>query len=471
MIDDTRTMAQLNARLRVGCGRITLCPMNRAILLVVLVFLADAVGAAPTAFVNVNVIPMTEDTVIAGQTVVVDDGIITTVGDVDTVPVPKGAFVVDGTDRYLMPGLAEMHAHVPDVGTRELDRVLTLFVANGVTTMRGMLGRPSHLVLRQQLLDGEKLGPRLITSGPSMNGNSVSSPADGQAKVRAQHAAGYDFIKIHPGLTAAEFFAIADTANELGMPFAGHVPVAVGVAGALDSGIATIDHLDGYIAALMPANVDQTGGFGGFFGVLLADQVDVSKLPGIVAQTVAAGAWNVPTQSLVEQLVNETSVSELVNRPENRYMPRATVQRWGEAKEAQLEERGFTPEIGVRAIELRRSIIRALHEAGAGLLLGSDAPQIFNVPGYSIHHELAFLVAAGLTPFEALQTGTTAPAEFLGTNAGWIAVGKDADLIVLDENPLEDIANSKRVFGVMVRGDWHAFHDLRDRLETFTGGN
>ena len=96
------------------------------------------------------------------------------------------------------------------IGQRLALGVLTLFVANGVTTMRGMLGRPAHLVLRQQLADGDKFGPRLITSGPSLNGNSVRSPADGEEKVRAQHAAGYDFIKIHPGLTSAEFFAIAE---------------------------------------------------------------------------------------------------------------------------------------------------------------------------------------------------------------------------------------------------------------------
>jgi imidazolonepropionase-like amidohydrolase len=449
--------------------RITLWPMNRAPILALLFLVAHVVSAAPTAFVNVNLVPMTDDSVVAAQTVVVNDGVITTIGDVDTVPVPKGAIVVDGTDRYLMPGLAEMHAHVPDIGTRELDRVLTLFVANGVTTMRGMLGRPSHLVLRQQLLDGEQFGPRLYTSGPSMNGSSVSGPTDGAAKVRAQHAAGYDFIKIHPGLTAAEFFAIADTANELGMPFAGHVPIAVGVGGALDAGIATIDHLDGYIAALMPPDIDRTGGYGGFFGVLLADQADESRIPGIVAQTVAAGTWNVPTQSLVEQLVDDTSVSDLVNRPENRYMPHATVKRWGDAKQEQLDERGFTTALGAKAIELRRSIIRALHDAGAGLLLGSDAPQVFNVPGYSVHHELAFLVAAGLTPFEALQTGTTAAAEFLGTNTGTITLGRDGDLIMLDENPLEDIANSHRVHGVMVRGEWFSSQDLRKRLETFAG--
>ncbi len=229
--------------------------------------------AEPAAFINVNVIPMTSATVVAAQTVVVSDGRIVAVGDVETIPVPEDAIVVDGTDRYLLPGLAEMHAHVPNIGTDYLDRVLTLFVANGVTTVRGMLGRPAHLTLREQLSDGDRFGPRLITSGPSLNGNTVKGPADAERKVRAQRAAGYDFIKLHPGLSADEYAAIATTAAEIGIPFAGHVPVAVGVEGALAADMATIDHLDGYMESLVPANTDSSGGYGGFFGVLLVDQI------------------------------------------------------------------------------------------------------------------------------------------------------------------------------------------------------
>ncbi len=445
--------------------RITLASMRRIVLLVIIALAVDVAHAASTAFLNVNVIAMTEYGVVEAQTVIVEDGVIAIIGDVDGVPVPKDAVVVDGTDRYLMPGLAEMHAHVAEVGSEDLERDFTLFVANGVTTVRGMLGRQSHLTLRQQLLDGEKFGPRLITSGPSLNGNSVTSPADGVRRVLAQHAAGYDFIKIHPGLSASEFLAIAGAANELGMPFAGHVPVSVGVVGALDAGMATIDHLDGYIAALMPADSDRSGGYGGFFDVLLADQVVAEFVGEIVAKTVAAGTWNVPTESLVEQLVNETSVSDLANRPEMRFMPRATVDRWIEAKQSQLNERGFSPDVGAQAIEIRRRIILALHEAGAGLLLGSDAPQIFNVPGFSLHHELEFLVAAGLTPFDALRAGTTAAAEFLGTNTGEVAVGRDADLVLLDANPLLEIGNTRRVHGVMLRGEWFSYADIEDRLK------
>ena len=157
--------------------------MKRFLLILAGLVTIDVAGAASTAFVNVNVVPMSSETVIAGQTVIVENDVIAAIGDVDSVPVPEEATVVDGTDRYLIPGLAEMHAHVPGWGSGELERVLTLFAARGVTTMRGMLGGPSHLALREDLLEGEVFGPRLITSGPSLNGNSVSGAADGERKV------------------------------------------------------------------------------------------------------------------------------------------------------------------------------------------------------------------------------------------------------------------------------------------------
>jgi len=430
-------------------------------------FTVSPVQADSTAFINVNVIPMSSEVVVAAQTVVVADGIIVAIGDVDKVPMPEEADVIDGTDRFLMPGLAEMHAHVPDAGSDDLNRDFTLFVANGVTTVRGMLGRSSHLALRRQLLEGKQFGPRLFTSGPSLNGDSVTGPADGASKVRAQHAAGYDLIKIHPGLSSEEFLAVATTANELGMPFAGHVPIAIGVERALAENMATIDHLDGYLAALLPTNTDPSGGYGGFFDVLLADQVIDERIADLAGQTAAAGIWNVPTQSLFEHRVGEISVADLRNRPEMQYMPRSTVDRWAHIKEQQLAERGFSAAIAARAIDIRRQLILALHRAGAGLLLGSDAPQVFNVPGYSLHHELGYLVAAGLTPFEALQTGTTAAAEFLGTNTGVVAVGREADLILLDADPLGNINNSKRIHGVMLRGTWYSSAELELRLAAY----
>ena len=445
--------------------------MRRYLLFVTSLFLAQASLAEQTAFINVNVVPMSSDAVIEQQTVIVDRGIIEAIGPVDDVPIPIGATVVDGTDRYLMPGLAEMHAHVPDADTKELDRYFSLYVANGVTTIRGMLGRPSHLGLRQDLLDGDVFGPRLITSGPSLNGRSVNNASHARQLVEEQNAAGYDFIKVHPGLSSAEFEALAETANELGMPFAGHVPVAVGVQRALELNMATIDHLDGYFAALLPAGSDGSGGYGGFFDVLLADELDTDGITEIAEATAAAGTWNVPTEVLIEQYVNDTLVMELRNRPEMRYMPEDTVQRWVDSKMETLGESGFEPEVAALAIDVRRRLILELQRVGAGLLLGSDSPQVFNVPGFATHRELDVLVSAGLTPYEALYSGTAAVADFLGSNTGVVAVGREADLVLLNANPLTDIRNSHRIHGVMLRGAWYSDAALERRLAAYVGVN
>ena len=430
-----------------------------------LVLTTQSLPAQTVAFVNVNVVPMTSEIILPAHTVIVTDGRISQIGKVDAIVVREDTTTVDGRNRYLLPGLAEMHGHIPAAPSVALDRVLQLYAANGITLVRGMLGQASHLILRQQILDGDVLGPRLITSGPSMNGRSVTTPEQGAQRVRDQHATGYDFIKIHPGLTRDEFDAIAATASELGMPFAGHVPADVGLQRALAAGIGTIDHLDGYMESLVPA----TDSPAGFFGMLLASVADTSKIPAMAAATHAAGVWNVPTQSLFVHVASEDSPAAMADWPEMRYMPRDTVQRWEDSKTRIISDRSFTAVIGQRAIEIRRDLIRSLHDSGSGLLLGSDAPQIFNVPGFSIHRELQYLVDAGLTPYEALLTGTVNPARYFGrqSQGGTIEIGKEADLVLLDANPLEDISASSQISGVMLRGRWVAKTEINRLLKSW----
>lgn len=437
----------------------------RIVALLIAVGTTAFASAETSVFVNVNVVPMSDESILTSQTVVVTDGKIAAIGAVDDVPVPEGAVIIDGTDRYLMPGLAEMHAHV--TGNDGFERLATLFVANGVTTIRGMLGRPSHLQIRDEIASGDRFGPRLLTSGPSFNGRTVSGERDAARMVREQHAAGFDFIKVHPGLTAGEFEALANAANEVGMPYAGHVPVAAGVNVALDLNMATIDHLDGYFASMLPSDSGSGGGYGGFFDVMLADEIDEASIRQFARATAESGTWNVPTEILIEQVIDDTPVAELRNRPEMRYVSAETLKRYSESKQAVVSEPGFDTETAVRAIELRRLLILELHRAGAGLLLGSDAPQIFNVPGFSLHREMDVMAAAGMTPYEVLKTGTSNVAEFFGINTGLVQVGRDADLVLLDANPLEDIANGRRIHGVMVRGEWHSRRDLDERLSKF----
>jgi hypothetical protein len=209
-----------------------------------------------------------------------------------------------------------------------------------------------------------------------------------------------------------------------------------------------------------------SAGQSAFFGMNLGEQLDESKLPALVEATRRAGVWNVPTQVLLENLIVGGSSQELARRPEMRYVSPQTRAQWAEVKEGMLAETGSTPESARRMIEMRRRLIKALYAAGAGLLLGSDAPQIYNVPGFSIHRELESLVASGLTPYQALETGTRSVATFFGTQrqTGTVEKGKRADLVLLDADPLADITNTTRRSGVMVGGRWLPREEIERRL-------
>ena len=441
-----------------------------AVLALLSLCLPVTTSAQTTVFVDVNVVPMDEERILTNQTVVVRDGRIERIGAVQTVAMPEDAFVVDGAGKYLMPGLSEMHAHIPSPqqGEDVIERTLFLYLSNGVTTIRGMLGHPRHLELRAQAEQGEILSPRIYTSGPSFNGNSAQTPEVAIRMVREQHAAGYDLLKLHPGLKRDVFDAIVATAHELDIPFAGHVSADVGLNPALDAGQASIDHLDGYAEALAGFGDGFSAQESGLFGLGLTDRLDVSKIPTLAEATRKAGVWNVPTQSLLEHLLSSEDADEMAKRPELKYMPAATVAQWVDAvkgTQAELEDARQAQ----RYLEARRSLIHALHESGAGLLLGSDAPQIFNVPGFSIHHELQALVASGLTPYDALESGTKNPAVYFGADDwGTVAEGNSADLILLEANPLEDVANVARRAGVMVRGRWMPESEIQARLDAIS---
>jgi imidazolonepropionase-like amidohydrolase len=424
--------------------------------------------AREIAFVDVDVIPMDRERILEGQTVIVRDGRIARMGPSASVRAPAGALVVDGRGKYLMPGLSEMHAHIPSPqgGEAAIDRTLFLYLAGGVTTIRGMLGHPRHLELRTQAERGEILSPRIVTSGPSLNGTSAPTAEAARRMVEEQKAAGYDFLKLHPGLSRAAFDAMDEAADRAGIPFSGHVSADVGLRRALAAKYASIDHLDGYVEALTGRdtwNPEESG----LFGVRLGNEIREEGMAELAAATRAGGVWNVPTQTLMEHLTSPEDPEAMARRPEMRYMPPATVAQWVQAKRDFQRQSGFTPEGAERYIQARRRLIKALHDAGAGLLLGSDAPQQWNVPGFSVARELRFLVDAGLTPYQALETGTRNPAVFLDVEDEWgtVAEGRAADLILLDSNPLRDIAAVSDPAGVMVRGRWLPRADIRNRLD------
>ena len=415
------------------------------------------------AFTGVTVIPIDRERTIENQTVVVRGGRIAALGPTASTQVPAGATRVDGRGKYLIPGLAEMHAHIPTpqveaqfgAASRYAESVLMLYVANGVTTIRGMLGHPSHLALRDRVRAGELVGPTIYTSGPSFNGNSAPDPTTARRMVLEQRAAGYDFLKIHPGLSRETFDTLARVADSVGIRFAGHVPVGVGLERALEARYASIDHVDGFVEYLTnwrPGDATPAG----FFGFNISDRADESKLSEIARRTREAGVWIVPTQALMDGFVSAEDPAAMGRRPEMRYLPKPLVAQWVQAKSNALAQPTYDAGQARRFIALRGRIIKALHGAGVGIVLGSDAPQVMNVPGFSVHRELAVLVGAGLTPYQALETGTRNVAAYFGTldRSGTVAPGKVADLILLDANPLTDIANTTRIAGVMARGKW-----------------
>src|SRR5579859_3347858 len=406
-------------------------------------------------FRSVNVIPMDRERILENQDVVVRNGVITAMGGTGKVKYAKNALLISARGKYLIPGLAEMHAHVPQTDDFEpMKEVLTLFITNGVTTVRGMLGHPRHLELRKKIQSGEIMGPTFYTSGPSLNGNSIPTAEIAVRTVRVQKAAGYDFLKIHPGILLPNFDAIVKTAREEKIYFAGHVPADVGIWHAIECDYRSIDHLDGMIEGLVPDLKSLPEDQVGLFGVFCAAKADVSKLPEMLKGLHDHHTWVVPTQSLADRwLAFDKTSKELSEAPEMQYMTAKIRQDWINAHENILKQ--STPD-GFKAFsELRKKLIYECQKSGVGILLGSDAPQIFNVPGFSVHHELHYYVDAGLTPFEALQTGTVNVAGYFNRpNTGTIKSGNVSDLVLLNGNPLKEIDQTQNIEGVMLGNQW-----------------
>jgi amidohydrolase family protein len=411
-------------------------------------------------FEHVSLLPMDSERVMPeAHVLIVGRNIVSIGSDNFAGTLPTGAIRVDGRDKFLVPALAEMHAHIP-TDAREAERVLFLYVANGIGTIRSMLGDPAHFRLRERVMKGEIVGPTMLLGGPSFNGQTAPTPAAATARVNEQKKAGYDFLKIHPGVPRSAFDALAAAADKARIRFAGHVPADVGLQRALDAKYWTIDHLDGYVEALTGPRAPESENF----GVNLMSHIDESRIQALATQTKAAGVWNVPTQILLENWYGPDTPEAMQKWPEMRYADPADVRQWVATKRDNLAS--VSAQNRQRFISVRRRLIKALHDAGAGLLLGSDSPQVWNVPGFSIHRELASYVAAGLTPYEALATGTRNVAAHLQPTAirQMIRPGAQADLVLLDANPLENISNASQIAGVMIRGRWIPKAEIDRRL-------
>ena len=385
-------------------------------------------------------------------------------------PLPPDCKIIDGTDLYLMPGLSEMHAHIPvadggdDTSVKE---AMMLYLANGVTVIRGMLGQPYHLILREQEKNGEILSPRIYTSSPSMNGNSVASQEEARKKVAQAAKDGYDFLKIHPGIKSDVMSTLVETAREKGIGYAGHVPLEVGIDQAIDYGYQSIDHLDGYMEGMLSETSDLSTSDGGFFGYLLADQLEYSKIERLAAKTASKGVWVVPTQSLFTRWVSPTPGIEMVQEPEMKYISAKLRYSWSTGKDRMIKNLDYSVSKYKKFIEARRHIVRSLHDHKVKFLLGSDSPQVMNVPGFSIHHEIDALVDAGIPVYDVLRSGTAHPALFFNKEEeyGTIAIGLSADMILVEDNPLRNHKTLRRPEGVFIKGQYLSREFLDEQLE------
>jgi imidazolonepropionase-like amidohydrolase len=425
------------------------------------------------AIENVTVLPMTADRsgespTLEGQTVLISEGRITAMGPAGSLSIPEGTRRIDGTGHTLLPGLAEIHAHVPPGQNppRELvEETLFLYVANGITTIRGMLGAPYQLELRDEIARGEVLGPRFLVGAPSVNGNSAPTPEAAEALVRAHHEAGYDFLKIHPGVPLDSWDRMVEVAREVGITYAGHIPQAVGIDHAVATGMSTIDHLDGFLQATRRDDLAEDAPLDQVFAA-----TDTAKLEALMERLARAGVWQVPTQYLWNHLNGYVDPDSLLALPEFRYISEG--QRMGYRNQANQRRQNpaITPESDAAHRVMRQEFLRAAHAAGVPILMGTDSPQLFNVPGFALHREIPLMLDAGMSPYEVLLSGTRSVAEYVEEELGQpgdfgvVAPGMRADLLLVEGDPLADLGRLQAPAGVLVEGRWLSAETIRSGL-------
>ena len=452
------------------------------VLIVVAAFVTP--GSAQTvAFTNVNVIPMDRERVLANQTVVIKNGLIVEIGGAKKVKLPKDAVRVDGTGKYLIPGLADMHTHLlsdaneypKSIGPDEL-RVM---VANGVTTVRFMIGTPELLALRTRSANAEIEAPTIFVASPHLTGREqgnnfvVNTPEEAREAVRKSKAAGYDFIKVTTFVKPEVYEAAVDEAAKQNIRVVGHADSRfVGVERAWKAK-QQIEHLDGYMELLLRDDAPMKGSVSDLYiynpeNWKSFDYIDESKIPEIARKTVAANPYVNPTQHFMKNSFGRVRTEEEIRKqPDFRFYPPKVQQQWLDFYKKNRFINTVPLEKRARWIELRNKLIKAIYDAGGRIMTGSDTPEFLWLYGFGMHHEMKALKDAGLSNYAVLEAATKNPSMFLGEidKAGTIEKGKRADLILLNANPLTDISATENRAGVMLKGKWHTQQELNAWLD------
>ena len=424
------------------------------------VAIIDATGAAPKLH----------------QTVLIAHGRIERIGSVRAVRIAAGTRTMDGKGHYLIPGLWDMHVHLAGVVADprwSKETLLPLLLADGVTGVRDMGGDLSALLSwRKEIEEGKTIGPHLFVSGPMLEDAASGDPSvisvhnaeEGRLAVGKLQQEGADFIKVLSLLTRESYFAIAAESRARGLRFVGHVPASVSTAEASDAGQLSIEHIlyggfavacaknDKRLQADLPAAF-RTGRLASIAQVIESanEDYDTARAEGLWKKLVSNHTWVVPT--LVSTQVNG-NLDQLSRQDKVlSYLPQSVAKTWTPAQIAYALQPS-TLQWYQSQLSSQLKLVAAMHHARVPLLAGTDSLDTYNLPGLSLHQELALLVQAGLTPMEALQTATLNAAVFLGKQDeyGTIQEGKVADIVVLDANPLENIANTQKIHAVVVAG-------------------
>ena len=429
------------------------------------------------AIENVAVVEVERGRIAGPRTVLIVNGCIAAIGKPGAVALPPAAVRVDGRGCYLMPALVDMHVHLFNNASHRPpnDWTFLLFVANGVTAVREMAAVSADLPTiarwRAAVAQGELIAPRVVATGVAVRVDSLDGV---RRQVREAQAAGADFIKVFSEVGKSRWQAVLEEAREQRMAVCGHTPADVGALAAASAGLRTNEHLTQIYEAcsakeksLIAVRQDRDGRE----VVQLRDAQEREVLDGfdqgVCDRTAAAlaktGQVQVPTLVLLH-FEARGDRSEYRDDPRWRYLRPDEQARWGLIFEHELPG---DKKLAIRRWEVSRQIVNALHRAGARILAGTDSPMPLVYPGFSLHTELELLVESGLSPADAIRTATSWPAEFLGVSesSGSIAVGKRADLLLLDGNPLRRISNTQRIRAVVLDGRLLRRPDLDALLE------